>query len=643
MIIVGHGPPESLALQWLAETPLVVVQQLDWPDPWAYRSADLILAPVSRVLSDSDAELAGPGPLVIALATDDPAPELRATIARHAHRYWLMQNAQHEDGIGFRREVEQALTAALECRWRGMWRLLREVTADLDRALDLAPILHEVLAQLVELTGGLRALAIVTQGAERQYLFACSDDPNAAGIPLGNKGSSAHEEVLRERRRVYSPMTQVTSRVALYDRGADTAACGVLLVPMLVEGEALGLIELHVPSQRGCSAYVIDLVESVAGLVAPRIRLSESYGQLREQTEPRALRALQSEHFNLLLLKYREFFDRAADGIVALDQDNRVLYLNPAGEELTGYAAHGIIGAPLANIVVGRELELLAERLALREGRGQPFDLSLVTTSGDPIIVSVTISGGIGDDELSVLSFRDVTEARVLSDELHQTNEFLARLIDSAVDAIIATDIAGEVVLFNSGAERIFGVSAADIVNNKTMAELFPEGVSETLLEQLRSPGEGGIGRLELVRKEILNSDGDLVPVRLSASVIYENGIEVGVVAIINDLRERLHIERRLLQAQEKLVETEKQALIAELAGSTAHELNQPLTSVMGYAELLCKRMPPDDPNYRACQLVMQECQRIAEIVNKIGKITRYETKAYVGGTQIIDLERSSE
>ena len=45
---------------------------------------------------------------------------------------------------------------------------------------------------------------------------------------------------------------------------------------------------------------------------------------------------------------------------------------------------------------------------------------------------------------------------------------------------------------------------------------------------------------------------------------------------------------------------TEKQALIAELAGTTAHELNQPLTSVMGYSELLKKKMSPDDANYRA-------------------------------------------
>src|SRR5205814_5768333 len=86
----------------------------------------------------------------------------------------------------------------------------------------------------------------------------------------------------------------------------------------------------------------------------------------------------------------------------------------------------------------------------------------------------------------------------------------------------------------------------------------------------------------------------------------------------------------------------EKQALVAELAGAAAHELNQPLTSVMGYAELLRKKMHADDPHWRAVDIILREAGRMADIVKKIGKITRYETKAYVGSAQILDLERSS-
>ena len=172
--------------------------------------------------------------------------------------------------------------------------------------------------------------------------------------------------------------------------------------------------------------------------------------------------------------------------------------------------------------------------------------------------------------------------------------------------------------------------------------KLYPDGVARNIMAELRAVEHGGVGRLEPSRRDIVTKDGELVPVSLAASIVYEDGREIASVGILSDLRDRLRIEQRLQQAQEKLIVTEKQALIAELAGTTAHELNQPLTSVMGYSELLKKKMSPDDSNYRAVDIILREAERMAEIVRKIGRITRYETKAYVGSTQILDLDKST-
>src|SRR5512139_2863567 len=159
-------------------------------------------------------------------------------------------------------------------------------------------------------------------------------------------------------------------------------------------------------------------------------------------------------------------------------------------------------------------------------------------------------------------------------------------------------------------------------------------------MRMLRSPSYGGVGRLELTRREIVTRAGEVVPVNMTASIIYEDGREVATVGIISDLRDRIRIEQRLLAAQEKLLMSEKQALVAELAGAAAHELNQPLTSVMGYAELLRRKMSADDPHFRAVDTISREAVRMAEIVKKIGRITKYETKAYVGSTHILDIEK---
>ena len=110
-----------------------------------------------------------------------------------------------------------------------------------------------------------------------------------------------------------------------------------------------------------------------------------------------------------------------------------------------------------------------------------------------------------------------------------------------------------------------------------------------------------------------------------------DEGREIATVGIFSDLRERLHMEQRLASAQEKLEVSEKQAVAMELAGAAAHELNQPLTSVMGYAQVLLRKLDPADAHLAAVKTILDEADRMAAIVRKLGGLTRYETKSYVG------------
>jgi len=102
-------------------------------------------------------------------------------------------------------------------------------------------------------------------------------------------------------------------------------------------------------------------------------------------------------------------------------------------------------------------------------------------------------------------------------------------------------------------------------------------------------------------------------------------------------------MEERLANAQEKLAISEKQAVAVELAGAAAHELNQPLTSVMGYAQVLIRKLGPEGPYLPIARTILDEADRMAAIVRKLGSLTRYETKSYVGGAQIIDLDRAAQ
>jgi PAS domain S-box-containing protein len=239
------------------------------------------------------------------------------------------------------------------------------------------------------------------------------------------------------------------------------------------------------------------------------------------------------------------------------------------------------------------------------------------------------------------LTGRVLPEQTRLESELKKTTEFLEKLIESTVDAIIVADVEGTIILFNPGAVRLFNRRAEEVIGQVHVDQLYPPGVSRQVMRMLRSPSYGGVGRLELTRREIVTRSGDLVPVNMTASVIYEGVREVATVGVLSDLRDRIRIEQRLLQAQEKLLVTERQALVAELAGTAAHELNQPLTSVLLAAEMLARKSAEDDPQRRAAEAIRDEVARMAEIVKKIGRITQYETKQYVGGANILDLDKA--
>ena len=125
---------------------------------------------------------------------------------------------------------------------------------------------------------------------------------------------------------------------------------------------------------------------------------------------------------------------------------------------------------------------------------------------------------------------------------------------------------------------------------------------------------------------ELVDLHGTAIPVQVSASLIYEHGEPSASVLILADLRDRIRVEERLADAQKKLAFTEKQGVLAELAGTAAHELNQPLTSMMAYAELLLRQSEPGSAGAKTAEVLIPVAAGTSENARKIGKLTRSET-----------------
>ncbi|HSS38822.1 MAG TPA: PAS domain S-box protein [Polyangia bacterium] len=483
-------------------------------------------------------------------------------------------------------------------------------------------------------------------GATSVSLFALLSDPEAAYL-VADSGADDASPVSAGVR--WSLDQHPNLRRAVDDSavsvGPDAAGQTTATVPVLVGGRPAGVLVARFPGDDAARAGLAAarVAGSMLGIV---IRGAKALDPLRGRTRRITQSEVREEGRIRAIERYRAFIDSASDGIFVLDAAGLVLYMNRAAEEMTGYARDGLGGKPIAQIVPEAFRPGLAARIerAIAAEPVHNFDLELVTTSGDRIAVSVASIAVLSEHEAAIFSFRDVTLARELERELRRTSEFLNRILNSAVDGIIAANMRGTIVLFNQGAERICGYKASDVIGKISVKRLYPPGVAREVMHLIRSAEHGGGGRLEPVRRELLSAGGERVPVSISAALVLDDdGREIATVGVFSDLRDRIRMEERLATAQEKLAISQKQAVAVELAGAAAHELNQPLTSVMGYAQVLIRKLGPDDAHLPIARTILEEADRMAAIVRKLGSLTRYETKSYVGGAQIIDLDRAAQ
>jgi len=500
--------------------------------------------------------------------------------------------------------------------------------------------LHDASLHLAHAMGAETvAIVSVTGDAETSQVVADSDDVRSPTQSSRLRDAPAVKQALATRETVLAPDPDPSRPAGTEDLWA--------VFPIVVDRRSRGVL---VASFRVADGELADEVllcgKAAAGLLAVVFSAGKGGAMTgMERTRKVTLTDVRRERRVRAIERYRAFIDSASDGIVVLDENGTVLYMNRAAEQATGYARQGLEGKRLSQLVLQEQHELLQRMIALG-ARSMPvdnFDLDLVTTSRDRITVSVASIGLLSEYGAVIFAFRDVTLARGLETELRRTTEFLERILNSAVDGIIAADLQGSVLLFNHGAERICGYRAAEVIGKMSVTELYPPRVAQEIMRLLRSSQRGGEGRLEPVRRDLKSATGELIPVTISAALVFDDaGQEIATVGIFSDLRERLRMEERLAKAQEKLAISEKQAVAIELAGAAAHELNQPLTSIMGYAQMLLRRLEPDSPHQKSIDTILSEAERMAGIVRQLGSLTRYETKAYVGGAQILDLGRSS-
>ena len=126
------------------------------------------------------------------------------------------------------------------------------------------------------------------------------------------------------------------------------------------------------------------------------------------------------------------------------------------------------------------------------------------------------------------------------------------KLIQSSVDGIVAVDERGNVLLFSKGAERLWGYDHGEVVHRIHVEELYPPGLAREVNMRLMDPEPDGPGRLIDYETEILTKQGNRVPVRISGSLLQEEGSRVRSVGYFHDMTREKKIMGQLMESEEK-------------------------------------------------------------------------------------------
>ena len=215
---------------------------------------------------------------------------------------------------------------------------------------------------------------------------------------------------------------------------------------------------------------------------------------------------------------------------------------------------------------------------------------------------------------------RDVTDRIKLEEEVRKSNIFLQNVIKSTVDGIVVVDTSGEVLIFNEGMERLTGYSSQKI---KHLSSFYPIETAKENMKKMRSDQYGPPGKLNPTSMTVTTKDGEEIPVTLSASIITIAGKEIGSVGVFTDMREVLRMRKELEDVHLQLIQSEKIASVGRMAAGVAHEINNPLSGILIYAELLKESLKEGSQHIKDTNEIIDQTLRCKKIVSELLEFSR--------------------
>lgn len=316
--------------------------------------------------------------------------------------------------------------------------------------------------------------------------------------------------------------------------------------------------------------------------------------------------------------RFTQLFQSLQEGVYFSTPEGKLLDANPALVRMLGYASR-------EELLAVNALERYAnpaDRLALVEAvekHGAVHELPLTLRRKDGSLIHCLDSCTGTRDEKGVMvryqgTLVDITQRLIMEKRLHQEQEFAHRLIDCFPDAIVVLDRDERYIFVSPRIEELLGFTPLEFLGQPAGEHAEP-GYKPKIKEGIAALMSGNSSSEELEYRAI-HKDGSPRVIRANGAPLLDAGGKIiGVVASIRDVT-------RSKQVEEQLLQTEKLAVVGQMIAGVAHELNNPLTAILGVSDLLRERAT-DDAARRQTELVQQQARRAANIVQSLLTFSR--------------------
>lgn len=317
----------------------------------------------------------------------------------------------------------------------------------------------------------------------------------------------------------------------------------------------------------------------------------------------------QSEEF------YRTLFDHSGTAIAINNKEGIITSVNRTFCEVAGLSKKEIEGKKhyLEFVQDKDRVKKIHEKRWKSKGTSPTrYEFTFLTADKEQRLMDISINRIPGTD-YSIASMIDNTEIKDLEKEVQQTEEFLANILKESADGIIVIDDERIIKTWNTGAESIFGYKPDEIIGENfsvlVPADLDKKGELDQLRKEVLKAGYVRNYITERIRK-----DKRRVTVAETATLIKdENGDPLGRAIILRDITERLRIDTEAVQ-------NEKMKAIGTLSASLAHEIKNPLNSIVINMEILKGQInkieqPGTQPFHKYINIIQSEIGRLDKVI----------------------------